>query len=168
VDHLNPNDRKLPLATVYLAGPITGCEFRVAQIWRDFATRKLAESGIRCLSPIRFYPEDYGPKDKRMPALPEFDPTTPKSPFRTHKGLTSRDRNDVMTSNLLLVNLLDTERVSIGTMIELGWADLLRIPIVVAMNDNNLHDHAMVREIANYIVPTLDEAIQVTKDVLCF
>jgi hypothetical protein len=45
---------------------------------------------------------------------------------------------------------------------EVGWSDAHRIPIVVAMETNNIHDHVMIRGIATYIAPTLEQAIDLT------
>jgi hypothetical protein len=47
------------------------------------------------------------------------------------KGLTTRDRWDAMRCDVLLVNLLGATKVSIGTVLEFGWADAMDIPIVV-------------------------------------
>jgi nucleoside 2-deoxyribosyltransferase len=79
----------------------------------------------------------------------------------------TRDRYDVMSSDVVLFNLLGTTTVSIGTCIEFGWADAFRKPVVLVMEpEGNLHDHPMVREAAGYIVPTLDEAVQVLDCIL--
>ncbi len=44
---------------------------------------------------------------------------------------------------------------------EIAWADAARNPVVLAMESGNAHDHAMVREAAGFVVPTLDEALDV-------
>jgi hypothetical protein len=57
--------------------------------------------------------------------------------------------------------------LSIGTIMELGWADAYRKPVVVAMEaEGNLHEHPMVREAIGYRLPTLDAALAVTKAIL--
>jgi hypothetical protein len=55
---------------------------------------------------------------------------------------------------------------SIGTMIEAGWADAFRTPLVVVMSESNPHNHAMLAELAGYIVPTLEQGIEIAKTVL--
>lgn len=55
---------------------------------------------------------------------------------------------------------------SLGTMIEMGWADGARVPIVVVMTQKNPHYHAMVTEIGGYVVETLDSGIAMAKAIL--
>lgn len=80
-------------------------------------------------------------------------------PLSTLQGINLRDHNDVQRSNGLLVNLTGADRVSIGTMIELGWADAYRKPVVIAMEEGNIHWHAMVRD-RGLVVSTLEEATE--------
>jgi hypothetical protein len=52
-------------------------------------------------------------------------------------------------------------------MIEIGWADAHRIPIILVMEkEGNIHDHPMVRECVSFRVETLDEAMAVAEAVL--
>lgn len=145
---------------VYLAGPITGLDYDGATNWRDTATARFTDVGINALSPLRskFYLQGL----KELSAMGHQYLHV----LSSIKGITSRDRYDATHCNLLLVNLLGAQRVSIGTMMELGWADAARIPIVCAMEDENVHQHAMVHEVVNFMVPTLDEAIDVSLAVL--
>lgn len=87
-------------------------------------------------------------------------------PMSSQKGLTTRDRHDCTTSDLIIVNLSGAEIVSVGTMIEIGWADANRIPIILVMDNKNPHDHPMVKECAGYIVDNMDEAIEIALSVL--
>lgn len=64
------------------------------------------------------------------------------------------------------MNLVGAERVSIGTMIEAGWADAFRKPVVLAIEEGNMHHHAMLEHISGWIVSDLDQAIDVTKALL--
>jgi nucleoside 2-deoxyribosyltransferase len=82
------------------------------------------------------------------------------------RGITSRDRNDVLRCDALLVNFVGATEPSIGTMIELGWASAARTPIIISMEDGNPNDHPIVRELADFLVPTLDEAILIASSVV--
>jgi hypothetical protein len=62
--------------------------------------------------------------------------------------------------------LLNSDEVSIGTVMEMAWADAWRIPIILAMAARNIHDHAFVRQVAGFITADLDEAIQTAVDVV--
>jgi hypothetical protein len=79
----------------------------------------------------------------------------------------TRDRFDATRCDVLLVNLLGAKTVSIGTVMEIAWADNVRTPIVVAMEaKGNLHEHAMITEAIGFRVPTLEEAIDVVKAII--
>lgn len=144
--------------TVYLSGPITGLTYVGATDWRDYAKAVLAPE-IDGLSPMRA--KDYLAGEQALAAAGYSEKA-----LSCAKGITTRDRYDTTRADLMLVNLLGAERVSIGTMIEFGWADAARVPIVLVMGDGNPHDHAMVREMAGFIVPTLDEGLDIVKAIL--
>lgn len=151
--------------SVYLAGPITGLTYDQGNDWRDVVRLDLEDVGIIGWSPLRSkqFLREIGVLDSAG---------TPDSayiglnPLSEPKGITTRDRFDTMRSDLVLMNLLGAERISIGTMIEAGWADAARVPLVVVMEEDNIHRHAMLNEVAGFIVPTLEEAVAVVKAVL--
>ena len=139
---------------IYLAGPITGLSYGAATDWRFTASSILESVGITPLNPMRgkeilkgmtsLLPGDYG------------------QTICTNKAIITRDRFDVSHCDVILINLLDARTISIGTMIEIGWADAYRKPIVLVIEgESNPHWHCMVREAAGYIVPTLSEALHI-------
>lgn len=145
--------------TVYLAGPITGLTFEGCTDWREYAKGKLAEDGIVGFSPLRC--KEYLAERGVMDAMGYDD-----APLSSPKGITTRDRWDVLTRDVVLVNLVGAESVSIGTVMEVAWADLARKPVVVAMDEGNVHTHAMLTHAAGFIVPSLLEAIAITKALI--
>jgi nucleoside 2-deoxyribosyltransferase len=142
---------------IYLAGPITGLSYEGATSWRQYAIEKLKP--IFGLSPMRG--KDYL-LDKQCLAAEGYSDTVLSTP----KAITARDRFDCQRADLLIINLAGAQRISIGTMIEIGWADSKRIPIILVMERGNVHEHAMVSETCNFIVNTLDEAIDLAKTIL--
>jgi hypothetical protein len=97
----------------------------------------------------------------------EMPPAYEGHPLTSGKGLTSRDRYDVTHANLIIANLLDAPRASLGTAIEFGWADSARVPIIMVVTDfEDINAHAMLLEIASYIVPTVEEAVEIAKALL--
>ncbi len=60
-----------------------------------------------------------------------FKNTYPERLLSTPQGTITRDRYDV--SDSLFINLLDTDKVFIGTIMEMAWADSRRIPIILVM-----------------------------------
>jgi nucleoside 2-deoxyribosyltransferase len=164
---------------VYLAGPITGLSYEGATDWRDYAKKKLAEYGILGVSPMR------GKEFlKNLASMPSGD----QAKAGDHHGLSlphgfvARDRLDVRRADAVLMNLLGAERVSIGTMVEVGWADALLKPVVLVMEnptmtvpdsefgpeewDENIHEHGFVRELTQYHNEDLDTAIETIAAIL--
>jgi nucleoside 2-deoxyribosyltransferase len=147
---------------VYLAGPITGLTFDDGQSWRTEAAKALDSDKVETLTPLR------GKTFLRKEGVLHNGSTSYKdpNPIASSKGITRRDMNDTTRSTCLLVNLLKTEKVSIGTVMELAWAYREQIPVVLVMDEKNVHNHAMVQETATYTVPSLAEGISLVK-VLC-
>jgi len=148
---------------VYLAGPITGLTYDGAEDWRGHVRRELERVGVTGLSPLRAKEFLRG-----IPALTADCKEYGKlNCMSSPRGITTRDRRDATTCDVLFVNLLGAKIVSIGTVMEIAWADAYRIPIVVAMEETgNPHEHAMIAESIGFRVATLDEAIHVTKAIL--
>jgi hypothetical protein len=143
------------MSNVYAAGHITGLDYEGATDWRSYLQGLFdrMSGNITVLDPMRgkAFLEGKG----------KIGSGGHDNQIASEKGITNRDRRDVMNSDALIVNLEEIGRVSIGTMIELGWADAARVPVIIVMEPkDNLHDHAMVREIATYIVPSLERAAE--------
>ena len=145
---------------VYLGGPIKGLTYEGATTWRHFVADRLAPE-IVVYSPLRA-------KKAVLQHLPVLDSNTHpvNHPLTTQKGIMRRDRWDVMTCDLLFVNFLEATEPSQGTDFEIAWAFDHDKPIVVAMQQGNPHWHPMVLESAGFILPTLEEAIHITKAIL--
>lgn len=144
------------MKSVYAAGPITGLSFTGATDWRN-DLQLLLKDKVKVLSPLRA--KDYLKNETVIGD--SYEQEKIDSPL-THvlsssRGITTRDRNDVMNSDIILVNLLGATKVSIGTVMEIAWADMLRKPVVLVMEKTgNVHDHAMIRECIGFRVETLD------------
>lgn len=148
---------------VYLAGPITGCSYDGCTDWREWAKTELSKAGIIGLSPMRA--KDYLAKFETISGTgQEYQHM---SPLSTSKGVITRDRFDTQRADIVLVNLLGAKAVSIGTMMEFGWADSARRPIVCAMErEGNPHEHMMVSEAIGFRVATLEEAVHICVGIL--
>lgn len=147
---------------VYLAGPISGLTYDGAEDWRQFAKNELGIAGIKAVSPLRG--KDYL---RGIPALTaDCAGYGALNCMSSPRGIMTRDRYDATRCDALLVNLLGADRVSIGTVMEIAWADLCRAPIVVAMEPSgNLHEHAMIAEAIGFRVTSLVEACQIVKAI---
>ena len=128
---------------VYLAGPITGFE----DTWREeFANLLRYKYSIVAVLPqaSELYTEQLGIKD----------PST---------VLTTRDKWMCTKSDVVVANFTDSVKASIGTCIEIGWASLADVPIIAVIPSGNIHDHAMIRTLATFVVPNLDEAVKILR-----
>lgn len=145
---------------VYLAGPITGCSFKGCTEWRKEVIKELAKDGIVGMSPMR--EKDFLKTSRKLPAS-----FTSTHPLGTSKGITTRDRNDCIKSDAILINLLGAKIVSVGSMIELGQADIARVPTVLVMEEKgNPHEHVSVQGNAGFIVPTLEEGLDIIRAIV--
>lgn len=148
---------------VYLAGPVTGLSWDEATTWRTKATRELKQWGIHCYSPLRDKPHL-----KNSKAIGAFDdaPTTGGHYTDISRYITARNRHDCLTADIVLMNLLKAKRISIGTMIEVGWADAGEIPLILVMNRDNIHNHPMVIDPAAAIVDSIEDGIELVRSYL--
>ena len=147
--------------TVYLAGAITGLNHSQAVDWREFVRDELRP--IHCLSPMRG--KEYLRGVSSLPHRSE-DLAQIGNVMSTARGIMTRDRWDATRCDVLFVNLLGATRVSIGTCMEIAWADLRRTPIVCAMEEDNMHRHGMIDEAVGFRVGTLSEACDVVRSLL--
>lgn len=150
--------------SVYLAGPITGLTYDDGQDWREALKKEFGVVGIDAFSPLRqqSYLKKFGTLDAGGLNSSYFG----AHPLTNPPGITDRDRFDVMTRDTILVNLLGAERPSIGSVLEIGWADAYRKPCVVVMEEGNIHDHAMIHGCAGFVTDDLETAVDTVKAVL--
>lgn len=141
---------------VYLAGPITGLSYDGATDWREEVRVGLAPD-IQAISPMRG--KDYLAGEDTIADHYETVLSCPK-------GITTRDRFDVSRVDAVLVNLLGAERVSIGTVMEIAWADAMRIPVILVIEQGNPHQHSMLIECSGFVVGDLEEGIEVVNALL--
>lgn len=142
----------------YLAGPISGTTYEGCTSWRDYAQLRLAPV-ILGMSPMRS--KEYLSNETSIGDSYE------DSVLSCQRGIMTRDFFDCGRADIIIVNLLNAERVSIGTVMEIAWAYQNKIPVIAIMEkQGNLHDHAMIREAIGFRVETVDQAIEVAKTVL--
>lgn len=145
---------------VYLAGPVVGLNYEQCNNWREYAKNELSKYQIIGVSPIRFkeHLRDRGIILDSDDSILECD-----------RGITLRARSDVMECNVFLANLLGAKEVSKGTMIEYGWADSLRKPIITIIEkEGNPHEHPILRELTRFRVESLEEGLEVARKILSY
>jgi len=155
--------------SIYLAGPITGLTYQAARHgWREeFAgtVGKYVPSWHHawCYSPMR--------AKEFLSAVQCLDGDADVlnaigNPFATARGIVTRDHNDVKNCDGMVACFLGAERASIGTAIEFGFAFAYKKPVVMVVEPGNIHNHVMLRDIAGYVVPTLDDAARIMASIL--
>jgi len=149
---------------IYLAGPITGLTWSEATEWRKELTNRFADESIRntnkyqCLSPLRG--KEYLSEEQNIKHSYE------EHQLGTAKMINSRDMFDVRRSDLLIVNLKNAKKVSIGTVLEIGAAYILNKPIITVMEEDNIHRHSMLNEQSTVIVSDIDTAFYFALQIL--
>lgn len=142
---------------VYLAGPITGTSYGEANEWRESVKEDLNAVGITAYSPMRG--KAYLSKEEKL--ADNYSDHTMSS----INGINVRDYNDVKTSDAILVNLLGTRKISIGTVMEIAWARVFQIPTILIMEEENIHQHGMLT-FGNIVVINIHEGIKAIKQII--
>lgn len=145
------------LPKVYLSGCMAGLTYEQGTQWRDYVKDKL-NSVANCLSPYRG--KDYF----KGQTIQNIEYTQVMS---TPKAIIARDRWDTMNADVVLVNLTDYQKFSIGTTMEIAWADAARVPVVAVIPaESEYFKHPILTQACAYIVQDLDEAINIVKVLL--
>lgn len=146
---------------VYLAGGIGGLDWDSATEWRDWITKELAKYDLLGISPMRakemLEGVDVLDKEEHMNIHPILTP----------KAMTTRDRWDITRAHMIIMNLLDEKRLSAGTCIEMGWADMTRTPIILACQEGGYYDkHPLVHDICGFKVRNLKDTVEIARRIL--
>ena len=146
---------------VYSSGPITGLTPKQAGEWRSYVREKLELHDIEVRDPLRGSKDLHNPRAKIKPSAEEYS----DAPELSDTALTYRDRLDVLTSDIIFVNLLGAKEKSIGTICEIsiGW-DHRKMVVAVMEERGNVHDHPMIRAMLSARFSDLDQAIQYVVD----
>ena len=148
---------------IYLAGPISGVSWDTATEWRRDFSKKLQRISpvLHAASPLR--KKEYLSGRESIATFVEES----LSPLSTARGIMTRDHWDCMDSHLIVANLLGTQRVSIGTVMEIAWAHAYRKPLILVMEKTgNPHDHPMITEATGFRVDNLDDAVHLCGAIL--
>jgi|GEM_PF-1143899 len=155
------------IGKVYLAGPISDTTFEGAISWRQYAQEFLAKYGILGVSPMRG--KDYFAQlmsedetfndrfDDKVQAYKDIN-----EPMSTAQAIFHRDRWDVYRSDIILAHLIGFEKVSIGTVMELAWADAYGKLVIATLDERDIHYHGMLLHTIGIMAGTLEEALHYT------
>lgn len=128
---------------IYLAGPMAGHSLSEINKWRvEFSAAM--PPGVRCHWPTR------GISQTGL----QYQGT-----FTDPKLFTARDKFDVSRSSLVVFNFLGAQRASLGSYVELGWADAMGKVVLAAFTPGSENDHPMLRQMAAQCCTSTDELI---------
>lgn len=146
---------------IYLAGPISGCDWSGAMGWRKQAELLLEQHGLVGYSPLRLKDFLAGSNDLSYNNVDHTHPLT------TSRGIMTRDFNDCITASALLVNFTGVSKLSAGTAMEMAWAYDRHIPVVVVCEEDNPHlQHPMIREAIDFHVTTLEAGVELVRTII--
>lgn len=152
--------------TVYLAGPIDGLSYAEGNDWREFARGRLGAADIKALSPQRGKNYIAGTELAKEMCFTEQEKLFGDNPLSTSRGLLTRDKFDALNCSVLFANFKGATRVSIGTVMEISWAYLQGKPIVIVIEEDNVHrNHPMLRETFSYVTDNLEEGLDIVKAI---
>ena len=135
---------------IYLAGPITGKSFDEVMSRYKEKTSLLVDFGYEVLSPMT--------AKGGLKGVGEFISSGYASPVANDHSIFQRDQWMVSQADVVLADLSNAEKVSIGTMMELAWASYMNKHTILVMGIDNVHDHAFVKEAADVRFGNMEEA----------
>ncbi len=142
------SNRKL---SIYLAGPIAGQTV-------DGLSNSISEK-VAILTDLGYLV--YNPMIAKNNLIQSGESFTPHGyealPIASEHAIFARDKWMVNQADIILADLSTSgTRVSIGTMMEIAWANILNKMVIVVMPPDNIHDHIFVNEAATHVFDTLD------------
>jgi len=138
---------------IYIAGSISGLSYDEVYEYFKSTSKALSSAGFDVLSPMT------GKLELRTEL--EFKSHGYENvPVATNHAIFNRDRWMVSSADIIYANLTKCNgRVSIGTCMELAWAFQQGKHVVLAMDDDNVHQHAFVIEAAHVIFKSHKDAM---------
>lgn len=148
--------------SIYLSGPISGLSYREARFgWRQEFASYVDPEKIDLFSPMR--QESHLAEIQSIENKPYGG-----SPLSQSRAIVAKDRLDTQRCDVLVAGLLGAKIVSVGTLIEIGWADAWDKTTIVILEDDgsNPMDRFFLTELADFRVASVKEAAEVAKAIL--
>jgi len=138
--------------SIYLAGPILGTTKAEANEWREKFRSRLHTIDIEGVSPLRCEPligERY--------MVGSLDPR-----FGQGKVIHAKNKLDVRRCDMTMVYLpkfaKDDYGISIGSIIEIAWADAFGKPVMIVSDDTTLKKHPVLEGCWDWWLDNFDDA----------
>jgi nucleoside 2-deoxyribosyltransferase len=140
-------------STIYLAGPIGGLTIQQAhqrrlRIIRAFVNKDISRH-FTFLDPCR---DDFNPEHL------QYD----NPDARINRACLW----DIDRSDLIFFDFSNSEKISKGSLIEVGYAFAHHKPMVAWIEKNNIHDHEMLRDMIPFRFEHLRDAVEFIEEML--
>jgi len=145
---------------IYTAGPISGQSYNQVMKRYQGQVNRLEEIGYDVICPMT----------GKMYLRNELDFKAhgyDNHPVSTNHAIKERDRWMVGSVDVVLVDFTEcNEIVSIGSCMELAWADELKKHTIVVMDKDNIHQHCFILECADIVFPSMADAYRYLTDLV--
>jgi len=137
---------------IYLAHPISGLSYdEVVSYYKD-VEEKLKRMGYEVYHPM--IAKGCLRNEKK------FSKSDYQHPVTANHAVKERDKWMVKHVDVILVDFTGAKEVSIGCVSELAWADdTPTVYSVVILPKDNVHNHAFIKEMADIIFESREEAL---------
>lgn len=135
---------------IYLVGPITGLNYAAAMSIFENRAARLIEMGYEVYHPM------LGKEYLRTETVLKAGGYN--NPMSTDHAIYESDKWKVVQADIVWADLMLAEKASIGACYEMAWADFLHKNVIVTMQEDNVHQHAFVKESATYIFDNHEDA----------
>jgi len=142
---------------IYLARPFTGHSYKEVAAYYKKCSKELTKYGYQILNPLTC--KNFLKNEKSL-----------KSGYFNHPAITPhaifrRDKWMVKQADIVYANLLSSTKVSIGVCFELAWANTYHKHTILAINQNNVYNHAFLIEAADMTFTKHEEVIKYLKEL---
>lgn len=138
---------------IYLGGSITGLTGDVVFEQFEEPISILSDAGYKVLHPM------IGKDEMRTEE--EFKSHGYQTnPLTRDEAIYNRDRWMIEHCDVVMFNLLNAERVSIGSMFEMAWANDHNKMVITLMQSDNIHQHVFVKQASSVVLESVEEAIE--------
>lgn len=134
---------------IYFVHPITGLDYETVMKYYNDMRAVLSQYEHLCPMVCKGY----------LAGDKSFRATGYANPISTNHAIVGRDCWMVHQSDIVYADFTGATKVSIGCVMELAWAMLLRKHVVIVMTKENPHYHSFVLEAANIVFESSEQAI---------
>ena len=144
---------------IYLGGLIDGVNLGQAKVWRELATQRLEQAGIRTLDPTRKIHQKFIKLTRMMDM--DYNRLEDSAKQIVKKDMAMIRDADVLLCNLARVTSLSVREGPVGSLMELFFASyVVDIPTIVVCEDRQYMKRPWIKEHTTKCLPTLDRALK--------